>query len=184
MRHLILAALACMITAIEASAQQSDCSAITDDKARLACFERSKVKAEKKLQSAPAKLQPAVAVAGWTLQKKASNFSGEVDCYLSPRGKPHVQISKDVMYVSYRGRGGVQGFRFRLDDEPISDMRLPTPIDQQIGAVRVDGVDFNGILNAQRLRLQVLTLIAGIAEEDIRLSGIAEQYARMRRECR
>ena len=172
----ILAAAVSMglVSPTNALAQQTDCKSIQDPKARLECFDAAPPKAP---TAAPAKSAPkadrnTTAVGGWQLQRSKNAMTDKTDCILVPVGKPHVQITVGDLYISYRGRGGVQGFRYRLDDEPVSQMQLPTEIDKQIGAVHISGDTFNRILQASRLRVEVLTLISGVQNEDLAVAGV------------
>ena len=183
----ILAAAVSMglVSPTNALAQQTDCKSIQDPKARLECFDAAPPKAP---TAAPAKSAPkadrnTTAVGGWQLQRSKNAMTDKTDCILVPVGKPHVQITVGDLYISYRGRGGVQGFRYRLDDEPVSQMQLPTEIDKQIGAVHISGDTFNRILQASRLRVEVLTLISGVQNEDLAVAGVRGLYTKMQREC-
>jgi hypothetical protein len=98
-------------------------------------------------------------------------------------GKAYVQMSNDDLYVSYRGRGGVQGFKYRFDEGPPSEMQIPSDIEKQIGAIKISGAAFQQLLRSSRLRIETLTLISGIANEDINLTGARPLYTRMLREC-
>jgi len=168
-------------------AQQPDCKSIQDSKARLECFDAAPPKAPA-APKAPAKSAPkadpnTTTDGGWQLRRSKDAMTDKTSCILSPVGKPYVQISVGNLYIGYRGRGGVQGFRYRLDDGPISEMQLPTPIEKQIGAVRISGEVFNQVLRASRLRVEVLTLVSGLQNEDLAVSGMRRLYAKMRQEC-
>jgi hypothetical protein len=117
------------------------------------------------------------------LHKVKDNLTDKTTCVVSPVGKPHVQISANNLYIAYRGRGGVQGFQYRIDDGPVSAMQLPTSIEREMGAVRLSGEAFNQALCASRLRVRVLTSLSSLQEDDLPLSGMHHLYDKMRREC-
>jgi hypothetical protein len=192
MRLVMLAAALSMgvVSAPNAFAQQPDCKSIQDPKARLECFDAAPTAAPK----APAAPKPPAKTApkadpntttdgGWQLRRIKDAMTDETTCILSPVGKPYVQISVRDLYISYRTRGGVQGFQYRLDDGPISDMEIPTDTEKQIGFVHISGDAFNRVLRASRLRVQVVTLISGLQTEDLAVSGMRSLYAKMQREC-
>jgi hypothetical protein len=77
------------------------------------------------------------------------------------------------MAISFRGRGGIKGYKLRFDDNPASGLQLATPIEQQVGAVIWEDQDFYRILQARRLRFQGLTVLGGLVNEDIDLSGLS-----------
>ena len=119
---------------------------------------------------------------GWQLRRNKDAMTDKTSCILSPVGKPHVQISVGDLYISYRGRGGVSAFSYRMDDGPASQLQLPTEIDKQIGFVHISGDAFNSILRASRLRVQVLTVLSNLLNEDLALSGM-RSYMQEQQEC-
>jgi hypothetical protein len=66
-------------------------------------------------------------------------------------GAPHVQVSPGSFYINYRARGGVQGFRYRLDDQRATAMQLPGRINEQAGLLQISGDGFRQILPALAL---------------------------------
>lgn len=162
-----------------ALSQDSSCREIADAAKRLECFDRSAAEPAKKSPSA----KPAPGRYGWVLNKSKDRMTDKISCVVSPPGKPFIQVNLGSLYISYRSRGGLQGFQYRIDDAPISRMQLPTPIEQQISAAHIRGATFDQILRSRRLRVQALTLVAGVITDDVDLSGLSAVYARMQREC-
>jgi SPOR domain len=165
-----------------ASDRPADCKSIQDPKARLECFDT----APPKTSTAPAKSAPkadptTTTDGGWQLRRVKDTMTDKKECILSPVGKPHIQITVGDLYISYRGRGGVQGFSYRLDDGPVSKMQLATDIERQIGAVHISGDAFNHILRASRLRVETFTVLSTLLNEDLAVSGMRNLYAKMQR---
>lgn len=182
MVRMVIALLA--LSTLPTTAQSVDCQTIKDNQARLECYD----KAPPKRPAAPkAKTEPAsggtVKDGVWELSRRKDTMTDKLSCTIFAVGKPYVQISARDLYISYSGRGGVNGFQYRIDDQPATGMQLPTDIEKQIGAVHLSGAAFQQILRARRLRVSTLTLVAGIKEEDLALDGVARLHERLMREC-
>jgi hypothetical protein len=119
----------------------------------------------------------------WELRYGKDNFSDKTTCVIVLSSDAAIQVSPGSFYINYRGRGGLDGFRYRLDDAPESGMQLPTRIQKQTSMIIFEGITFERILNATRLRVQTLTLVAGLKNEDINLRGLASLYQRMDEFC-
>jgi hypothetical protein len=131
MRPMIFAAEISMttISAPNAFAKDQDCKSIQDPKARLECFDAGATAPPKApaAPKAPAKSAPkadpnTTTEGGWQLRRSKDPMTDKTNCILTPVGKPYVQITVGDLYISYRGRGGVQGFSYRLDDGPVSQI--------------------------------------------------------------
>lgn len=168
----------------------NNCASIQEPTQRLECYDKT---ANQPVKPATPK-KPAAAAAnqtelgtvtdtGWQLRKSKGSFDDKVSCVISPIGKPYIQFTRGDLYIGYKGRGGINGFRYRIDDQPASEMQLPSPIEKQIGALRLTGGVFSQIVSASRLRISTLTLVAGIDEEDLNLAGLRKLYSRLQREC-
>lgn len=119
----------------------------------------------------------------WELRRSKDSFSDKSSCVITVTGKPYIQVSPGSIFFSYRGRGGVEGYQYRIDDAPASSMQLPTNIEKQIAAIELKGAVFERILKSNRLRVQTLTLVAGIQNDDVSLVGLEPLYRRMRGLC-
>jgi hypothetical protein len=128
-------------------------------------------------------LPPVAAKVGkWEFRKGSDGFSGKASCLLTLAANPRVQLSDDALYISYRGIGGLRGYKLRLDEGPATDMILPTSLEEQTNMIEFTGAKFNRVMQAKRLRVQTVTYF-DLKNEDIDLAGAAPLLARMRREC-
>jgi hypothetical protein len=109
----------------------------------------------------------------WELRQSKDTFSDKDSCVLMPSKRPHIQITSNSLYISYRGRGGVKGYTVRVDDEPPSQMQLPSDIEQGIQALGFQGKAFEQVLEAKRIRVQY----------DINIAGAKRLLARLRTLC-
>ncbi|MET4804591.1 hypothetical protein [Bradyrhizobium sp. LB11.1] len=183
---MFFAALALLVCANSANA--ADCKSIADATARLNCFDREaapKPNAQK-LPPTPstAKGKDVAAIdGGWELRVIKDGFSSKTSCVISPTGKPWIQMSPGQLYISYHGRGGVEGFTVRMDEYPPEEMQLPTPIDKSIGMVHFKGSEFSRLMTANRLRVQTFTVLRELKNEDMNLAGAKRLYKKMPPEC-
>jgi len=190
MRKILGVAAVTLLSGAPLHAQQ-DCKAIQDAAARLACFDRP-APAKPTAQVKPAAAKPAVpgkrpnvtAIdGGWELRVIKDGFSDKVNCVISPATKPWVQISVGHLYISYQGRGGVEGYTIRTDDSPAGQMQLPTPIDKSIGMVHFKDAAFYNVMAANRLRVQTFTVLRELKDEDLDLVPAKRLYQKMGPEC-
>lgn len=170
---------------------EDNCSAIQDPQARLACFDKPAQKPappKKTTVSKDAKATSPKAAAtdgGWELRITKDNFSDQTNCVISPTGRPWVQISVGHLYILYRGRGGVAGFTLRVDDNPPGKMKVLTldSTDRQIQAVHLAGDQFFDAMAGNRLRIQTLTVLNELKDEDLDLGPVKRLYKKMGPEC-
>ncbi|KAB7783491.1 hypothetical protein F8B43_4053 [Methylorubrum populi] len=87
------------------------------------------------------------------------------------------------MYFDYSKKGGVESYEYRLDNEPSSGIQLPDNVLRRIGIVKISGQEFSRIMTAGRVRVQVLTLIAGLSNEDVSTNGLFDLYNQMLERC-
>jgi hypothetical protein len=112
-------------------------------------------------------------VGGWQLTATKDAMTDKLSCTGFYDGKPTVQLNAESFYVSLRGRGGVQGVMVRFDDRPAGSMRLPTDIEKRLSHVQLTRSEFTEMQQAQRVRIEVITILNQIVLEDVNLQGTA-----------
>jgi hypothetical protein len=191
MRKCSLGAAAITLLSCTPLLAQQDCKAIPDATARLACFDKP-APAKPAVQVKPPAAKPVAASkrpnvtavdGGWELRVIKDGFSDKVNCVISPATRPWVQISVGHLYISYQGRGGVEGYTVRTDDNPAGLMQLPTPIDKSVGTVHFKDAAFYDIMAANRLRVQTFTVLRELKDEDLDLVPAKRLYKKMGPEC-
>lgn len=187
MKPLLIALPALLVAATAAMSQTPavDCRTIQDAAARLACFDKpAKGKPPAAPRAAAPKAKPgAIVDSGWELRIEKDAFSDKTTCVISPIGKPNIQVSVGHLYISYAGQGGVAGFTPRLDDLPAQEMQLPTPIEKQISAVHFGEAKFYEVMKASRLRIQTLTILGDLKNEDLQLDPVKRLYKKIPPAC-
>lgn len=123
-------------------------------------------------------------VGKWTIEAKADPMTDAKQCtaYYDPGPKYAVQMTKDSFAISYRGRGGIDGYQMRFDNDPALELSLPSEVEKEIGAFVIKDTDerFTRLLNAKRVRVQANTLVAGIVNDDIDLSDLPALMATLK----
>lgn len=88
----------------------------------------------------------------------------------------YTQVTGDIFSVSLRGRGGVRGYTYRIDDAAPTKMKPANDTEKKASAMYLEGDDFRQLLSSKRFRLQVVTMLSSIVEEDIDLTGLPRIY--------
>ena len=118
----------------------------------------------------------------WRVTKVIDSMTDKASCTGLYKNNFDIQLSENKLYIDMRSKGSVDGFSFRIDDDqPIT--QLPTEIEKNIGIVRIGGetnedkAAFSRLLQGNRLRVRVLTLLGSDENYDISLNGFNESYA-------
>ena len=144
------------------------------------------------ISAAPVFLNPAVAQGvgpvtakkgKWELRVSKDGFSDETRCVITYIGRSDIQVSQGSLFFDYSKKGGVESYEYRLDNEPSSGLILPDDVLRRIGIVKISGQGFSRVMTSSRVRVQVLTLIAGLSNEDVSTSGLFELYNQMLDRC-
>ncbi len=110
-------------------------------------------------------------------------MTDKLTCVVLATARPYIQFSIGQLYISYAGRGGVDGYTYRIDDLAASEMQLPSHIEKTNSMINLKGQVFNHIIASSRLRVETRTFVGGVKIEDIDLDPVKRLYARMEREC-
>lgn len=99
-------------------------------------------------------------------------MTDEVSCVAIYRDNMQVQLSADTFAIGLEGRGGVRGYKIRIDDKPAGDLQLATDIEQDISAALFQGRAFEELLEANRVRFQAITVLSTLVDEDLDFSNV------------
>lgn len=102
-------------------------------------------------------------------------------CTLTYTKNPYVSYSSaDFLFIDYYGRGGVAGFKYRVDSKPPSEFQLAQSHEND----RVSVYNYNSELSeATRLIVQGITVLKRGFEHEIDLTGLKQARAKMAEEC-
>jgi hypothetical protein len=185
-----LLAFALGITMSAASfAQDVDCSTIKSDKARLACFDKDVIR-KKTAEPKPAETKVAAlpkppkkfSSHAWVMDESTNAMTDKKECTALYKNEWTIQGTENNLYVSLKGRGGVSSYTVRIDDEPAKSMQLATQSEKGMSTIILQPY-FESLYNATRLRIQVLTLLRGIVNEDIDMTGFKDAVDYIRNSC-
>ena len=173
------------IFALPAIAQQ-ECLSIKNDKNRLACFDKavkqqaaSTTPSAGKVESEPKPEPKPAAPKFWTVNEKADAMTDRKSCTALYKGAWTHQGAADTFFISLRGRGGVKAYTVRIDDAPPHSMQLATDMEKKISAADLRPY-FPQILEARRLRVEIVTILDTVLVEDIDLTGFKDAIEKVR----
>lgn len=92
-----------------------------------------------------------------------------------------IQLIKDMLFVSIKG--GIETITLRFSDKPARSLRLPEEMEKKVRSIIISGSDFSELIESDRLRIMASTLINGIVNEDLDLSGIKDALESIRTGC-
>lgn len=118
-------------------------------------------------------------VGSWYIHSKSDAMTDELSCVAYFKDEPQIQLTPDSLAVTYRGRGGIEGYRLRFDDQEASGLLLPSSVERRIGAIILRDNVFERIRSSRRLRIQGVTLISGMANDDIDLTDAGTAISKM-----
>lgn len=125
--------------------------------------------------------KPVFHTGNWKVLRSADAMTDATTCTGIYKVNYGIQLAKDGLYISVRG--GLQSITLRFGDAPANPMRIPQKLEKDVGAVIIDGGDFYELTKANRLRLEVLTLVSGVHNEDLDITGIQEAVENIKSGC-
>lgn len=126
--------------------------------------------------------EPVVFKSGnWSVRRGTDPMTDKVSCTGIYKDQLGIQLSREELYVTIRG--GIEGVTLRFDDQPAERMRLARKVEKQVSAVEISGDEFRKLLGSNRLRIEVLTLVRGIQNLDLDLTGISDAVNNIRQGC-
>jgi hypothetical protein len=133
---------------------------------------------------AQASLKDATKVAtfgSWTILRSVDKMTDKVTCTGIYQQDYAKQLSDEGLYVSVKG--GISSVTLRFDDLPPRPMRLASKIEKDVRAVMLEGAEYDLAISSARLRGQILTLISGVQDFELDLTGIKDAVANIKAGC-
>lgn len=115
----------------------------------------------------------------WKVMQSIDAMTDKKSCTAIYKDSWTIQGEDKSFYISMKGRGGLKAYKFRVGDSEPTEMRLATDMEQKVSTVIFDS-DFPAIYDAKRLRVQVVTHLSSVVNEDIDLNGLKESVDYMR----
>ena len=117
----------------------------------------------------------------WSVERSADKMTDAINCVGFHKARRGIQLSADTMFVTVKG--GIQSVTIRTDETPPSPMRLALDLEKSINSVLLRGSEFASVTKSDRLRIQVLTLVSGVFNEDIDIRGIQDAVPHIKAKC-
>jgi len=117
----------------------------------------------------------------WKVLRSLDSMTDKVQCTGIYKENYSIQLAQDELYISVSG--GIQGVTLRFDEQAPLSMRLATKMEKDIRAVIISGTEFTQLTQSKRLRLQVPTLVSGLHNDDLDLSGLNEALQSISTNC-
>jgi hypothetical protein len=117
----------------------------------------------------------------WAVLRDKDPMTDKISCTGIYKGDYAVQLSDEALYV--RVQGGIEAVTLRFNDEAPRPMRLAQEMEKKIRAVIFSGTDYMDVIQAKRLRYQVMTLVSGVKQGDLDLTGIDQAYLHIKNGC-
>lgn len=117
----------------------------------------------------------------WKVLRSLDAMTDKVQCTGIYKENYSIQLAQDELYVSVSG--GIQGVTLRFDEQSPLSMRLATKMEKEIRSVIISGTEFTQLTQSKRLRLQVSTLVSGLHNDDLDLTGLNEALQSISTNC-
>jgi hypothetical protein len=118
----------------------------------------------------------------WYVSKHQDPMTDKTICLAIFKDSRYVFASQGTLNIMVSGRGGVKAYEFRVDDQPAERLRGASGLERTAGSVMLRN-DIDKIVNAQRVRVQIITVLDTIVFEDINLSGFKAAINFIQSEC-
>ena len=117
----------------------------------------------------------------WVIYGEVDAMTDKKECIAYYGDKRFIQATNNSFAVVYAGRGGLQGYYLRFDNDEALSMVLPSDTEKKIGAFIIERSDtrFAQLMTATRLRIRALTVLRSLADDDIDLTGFPDVIARL-----
>ena len=125
--------------------------------------------------------QTAFKSGNWKVLRSIDSMKDTVECTGVYKDNYGVQLTNDTLYVSVRG--GLESVTLRFGDKPARSMRLAEKAEKDLRSIIISGTDFTELIESDRLRIQALTLVGNITNEDFDLSTIKDVLDSIRGGC-
>ena len=110
----------------------------------------------------------------WIVYSRVDGMTDEKSCVAEYDGN-NVQLTLHSFAVGFAGRGGIDFFNIRIDNDPPMGTMYPDATEKSMGFFILENPKtISRIMNAKRIRVQTVTLVNGIVNDDIDLTQLEE----------
>ena len=117
----------------------------------------------------------------WKVLRSNDPMNDTTNCTGIYKDNYSVQLTPDRLFIGIQG--GIQSVTLRFGEKPPRGLRLAEDIEKRIRSIIVSGSDFAELLDSERLRYQVSTLVSGIKTDELDLTGLRPALENIRSGC-
>ncbi len=117
----------------------------------------------------------------WAVHRIADSMSDRNLCTAIYKDNYDIQLGSRSLVIAIAN--GPKSVTLRFDNDSAREMRLPKKSEHAVGAVDIEGADFQRLQQSRRLRYRVLTGTDNIVEGDIDLTGAIDAYRNIQSGC-
>lgn len=112
----------------------------------------------------------------WVIYKSIDSMTDQVDCVATLQNEKNIHIGSDSATINIKNIPNPTYFQHRFDTEKASQIEFITPEMAELGALLIEEDNFNKLIKAKRLRIQVSTIDVNQFEFDFNMSGIHQAH--------
>jgi hypothetical protein len=117
----------------------------------------------------------------WAVHRRQDPMTDANICTALYRGSSGIQLGSHSLAIAIDG--GVKSVTLRYDNAAAHAPRLPKHSERSVGAVNIEGPEFDELLQSGRLRYRVLTGTDNVIEGDIDLAGARDALTNIQNGC-
>jgi len=132
--------------------------------------------------AAPLEGSPIVLRSGdWAVHRTQDSMTDANICTAIYRDDYAVQLGSHTLAIGIAD--GLKNVTLRFDEDKAYPARQPKRSERAVGAIDIEGADFDQLLRSRRLRYRALTANDAIVEGDIDLNGAMDAYRNIQAGC-
>ncbi|MEP7350929.1 MAG: hypothetical protein ABI668_13405 [Sphingorhabdus sp.] len=118
----------------------------------------------------------------WVIYGESDPMTDKMSCIAYYGGEKFVQVTDDSFAIGYGGRGGLEGYTLRFDNDAALEMTLPSRSEKSVSAFIISDTDprYARLVTATRLRVQAITVLSSLANDDVDLTDFPKVLARLK----
>lgn len=118
---------------------------------------------------------------GWSVHRRQDPMTDANLCTALYRDNSGIQLGSHSLTVAVAD--GVKSVTLRYDNAAPHPTRVAKRSERAVGAVNIEGADFDLLLHSARLRYRVLTDSDNVVEGDVDLAGALDAYRNIQAGC-
>jgi hypothetical protein len=117
----------------------------------------------------------------WRVVRSVDMMTDKVSCTGLLGEGFETQLTEDTLYIKIKG--GVDSVTLRFGDKEARPMRLASQTEKNVRSVTLTGAEFQELIQSERLRVEVLTMLQQLVAKDINTKGVRQVVENIRAGC-